>query len=179
TEDVEAGQLLFGLRDRPVEDRALARAAQGARAGRAAEPRRRPELSVLPDPAVRRAEAGHQGRIFLLCPGHDVGFDMIGEQGIEHQGILVRWTDGLPRTFGPRGNRQRRMMEAGGASGEWRYQIKTRREGSRRVPIVELAGQAPGAPSKPDQPVRRSQRGDSACDKTLDHLLSLLVGVLL
>jgi len=48
--------------------------------------------------------------------------------------------------------------DATGTSG-----IKTRRKTSRRVPIVELAGQAPGAPAKPDQPLRRSQRGDSAC----------------
>src|SRR3984893_13786959 len=56
---------------------------------------------------------------------------------------------------------------------------KTRRDYSRRVPTFVLAG--PGAESARLQSLKklsgRSQRGDSAWCKTLDHLLSLLVEI--
>jgi hypothetical protein len=59
-------------------------------------------------------------------------------------------------------------------------QKKTRRDGSRRVPtFVTRWSRAESAPMPgSNQPSGRSQRGDSAWCKTLDHLLSLLMEVL-
>ena len=38
---------------------------------------------------MHREQAGHHGRIFLWRPGHHLGFDVIGENGVEHRLLLV------------------------------------------------------------------------------------------
>jgi len=40
-------------------------------------------------PVVNLMQIGHQRRVLLRCPGHDLGFDVIGQDGIKHQYLLI------------------------------------------------------------------------------------------
>ena len=82
------------------------------RARRRAQPRRRPEQLLRVEPVMHRQQFGHQGRVLLRRPGPNLGFDVIGQHGVEHRlsPLSVRRRTGfLPRTIRPGLSRQ---MEA-------------------------------------------------------------------
>ena len=99
---VEPQQLLLGLGKRPVEHHAGARAAQGAGLGGTAQPRRRAEQFVRVEPVMDGEQVGHQRRVLLRRPGHDLGFDVIGQNGVEHRFSSFAWGGSgcRSRTFG-------------------------------------------------------------------------------
>ena len=46
---------------------------------------------------MHREQSGHERRILFRCPGHHLGFDVVGENGIEHRLLL----DGLAGLAAP------------------------------------------------------------------------------
>ena len=53
---------------------------------------------------MHRQQAGHDSRILFRRPGHHLGFDVVGENGVEHR-VLLRWAGRigclLQGRFGP------------------------------------------------------------------------------
>src|SRR5882757_9262321 len=72
-------------------------------------------------------QAGHHGRILLWRPGHHLGFDVIGENGVEHRLLLV----GLAGLAAPLKDDSARIIPTSGAamkrSGNTIYRIALER----------------------------------------------------